>query len=65
MVPGFGMAKATLEVVEGKGVPTSLKFQFNPEQFSFQRSAEWTPGSHDRSGQSRRPYVQPDVLPAR
>ena len=52
MVPGFGMAKATLEVVEGKGVPTSLKFQFNPTQFSYQKSASWTPGRTTAAGEA-------------
>jgi hypothetical protein len=52
MIPGFGMAKATLQVVEGKSVPTSLKFQFNPTEFSYQKSASWTAGRTTPAGEA-------------
>jgi contractile injection system tube protein len=41
-IPSLALEKATLEVVEGQGVPMSLKFQYNPEQFSFEKAAQWS-----------------------
>jgi hypothetical protein len=41
-IPSLALEKATLEVVEGKGVPMSLKFKYNPQQFSYEKSAQWS-----------------------
>lgn len=41
-IPSLALAKATLDVVKGKGVPMSLKFQYNPEQFTLEKSSDWT-----------------------
>jgi len=38
----MAMSKATLVVVAGKGLKTTeLKFQYNPEHFTLQKSADW------------------------
>ena len=41
-IPSLALEKATLKVVEGSGVPMELKFQYNPEQFSYEKSANWS-----------------------
>ena len=41
-VPSLAMDKATLKVVDGGNVPMSLKFQYNPEEVSFEKGAHWT-----------------------
>lgn len=38
---GSALQKAMLVVVQGSGVPPTLKFQYNPEQYSIEKSAEW------------------------
>jgi Contractile injection system tube protein len=38
---GSALQKAMLLVVQGSGVPTELRFKYNPEQYSVEKSAEW------------------------
>src|SRR5688500_12601005 len=40
-IPSLALEKATLRVVDGQGVPMELKFQYNPEQISYEKSANW------------------------
>jgi len=42
MPPGSGqLEKATLRVVEGDAAQTSLRFMYNPKEFTTQKSASW------------------------
>lgn len=41
-IPSLALEKATLEVVKGKGVPMTLKFQYNPEHMTVEKSSDWT-----------------------
>ena len=36
------LEKAMLIVVDGVGVPMMLRFKYNPEQYTVEKSAEWT-----------------------
>jgi len=36
------LEKAMLIVVDGAGVPPMLRFSFNPEQYTIEKSAQWT-----------------------
>lgn len=41
-IPSVALSKATLKVVAGSGLnKTELKFKYNPEQYSLEKSAEW------------------------
>jgi nucleoid-associated protein YgaU len=37
-----GLEKASLIVVDGVGVPPLLRFDYNPEQYTIEKTAEWT-----------------------
>ena len=58
-LPGFGLEKARLVVVAGEPDDDELKFKYNPETFSFSKSAEWTePPQHTRDHQPAPPTHQ-------
>lgn len=40
-IPSPALQKAMLTVVQGGGVPMLLKFKYNPEKYSIDKSAEW------------------------
>ena len=35
------LEKAMLIVVDGVGVPMTLRFKYNPEQYTIEKSAQW------------------------
>lgn len=39
---GLALQKAMLIVVDGIGVPMSLRFQYNPTEYTISKSAQWT-----------------------
>lgn len=41
-LPSLSLQKAMLAVVQGGGVPMMLKFRYNPEQYTIEKSGEWT-----------------------
>lgn len=58
-IPTLALKKAKLVVVAGNPSRGQLKFKYNPETFSFSKSAEWTePPEHQRDGDPAPPTHQ-------